>query len=182
MQILWLGVIMVSQAANAPPNDEKIFMKTSVFSLKTLTMTAILPFALTGCITINPANNAESPKIQVQSASQNTQTAATNYSRFDQRRQAVIIAYQCNENATMIAQHGSDGHILKVNAPSWQINNQDIRFTIDSSSIGSQNGTRYTNNTNPNSLYEWRVKGNNGILSVKIQNDLYRISCQAKPV
>lgn len=173
---------MVSQAVNAPPNDEKNMMKILTITPKTLLAMTALSFALTGCITINPANNAESPKIQVQSASQNTQTAATNYSRFDQRRQAVIIAYQCSENATMIAQHGSDGHILKVNAPSWQINNQDIRFTIDSSSIGSQNGTRYTNSTNPNSLYEWRVKGNNGILSVKIQNDLYRISCQAKPV
>lgn len=158
--------------------------------LKGILTTTVLTAGLTGCATTSLDKAGEQIKIQVESAKQSIgqsakqvfgQSAPT-YSRFDKQRQAIIISYTCTENANITAEHTSSGHALKVNAPSWNINNQNISFNIDPKSVGSQDGIRYTNTTNPNSLYEWRVKGNNAILSVKIQNDLYRISCQAKAV
>lgn len=130
---------------------------------KLLLSSAIVTMAITGCAT---STTVSTP------ASQTKMTMPANTAQ-----QTLVATYQCDQNAKVMAKYqpNEDRAVLTINAPTWQLNNQEI--TMHPAVSGS--GMRFINDTNPNSLYAWHAKGRDGILSVTIAGKEHMLSCEA---
>lgn len=86
--------------------------------------------------------------------------------------------YTCDTKATVMAKYdnATETAILQVNIPSWKLVNQDIIL----SQAPSASGVRYVNDSNPASVYEWFMKGDESLLSVIIGGKEHTIFCQEK--
>ena len=131
---------------------------------KLLLSSAIVTMAITGCAT---STTVSTP------TSQTKMTMPANTAH----QQTLVATYQCDQNAKVMAKYqpSEDRAVLTINAPTWQLNNQEI--TMRPAVSGS--GMRFINDTNPNSLYAWHTKGRDGILSVTIAGKEHMLSCEA---
>lgn len=165
-------------------NTLYLFYHISGIIMKTIAKLSILTalLGLGACSTVNlpelPSLSKKStqsplPAITVKSGTQS-------YSRFDAQTGNVAIDYVCNEGADITAKHQSSGQLtLLASIPSWNIPKQEIAFEPDTAKSNAKNGNRYTNKTNPKSLYVWQTKGTDGVLSVVIDRQTYQIQCKA---
>lgn len=92
----------------------------------------------------------------------------------DGKRKGNLQAYQCESDAAVMVHQlpRQDKALLKVNAPSWNLN--DTGLEMIAATTGS--GERFVNETNPTSKYEWHQKGDMGVLSVTINDKIHSLN------
>lgn len=88
--------------------------------------------------------------------------------------------YMCKQGATVSAVYNPHNETAKVTvyAPVWKLNNQTIDMTLAPSASGS----RYINDKNPKTTYEWHTKGEIGVISITTGGKTLDINCEGEPM
>lgn len=76
--------------------------------------------------------------------------------------------FTCQNDASVNVQYSKNGSVaeLNVNIPKLGLNNQPLTLK----QAISASGTRYLNNENPASIYEWHSKKDEAVLSIQQDN------------
>ncbi len=130
--------------------------------------------ALVGCATGNAPSDVMVPS-NITSA-QDGQPAYVQNTPTDQPQ-----AYMCqNTNdgrklARIIAKYypQADTALVNISALQLGLNNANVEMKR----VISGSGDRYINDTNPASIYEWHIKGGEGVLTVSIGRNEYEYHC-----
>lgn len=135
---------------------------------------------MTGCATNNTQAVDGHPHSQMHDAHKDMKGhhkhGDKHHKHKDGKHKGNLQAYQCESDATVMVHQlpRQDKALLKVNAPSWNLN--DTRLEMKADTAGS--GERFVNETNPASKYEWHQKGDMGILSVTINDKIHSLNCE----
>lgn len=83
--------------------------------------------------------------------------------------------YECDKNTQIAAKYNADTQIAKlyITAPALGLNGQEVELK----QAVSASGSRYVNDKNPASVYEWHTKGANGMLNIVAGKKQYSYTC-----
>lgn len=88
------------------------------------------------------------------------------------------VSYTCENGSTISTLQVEDSSVIKL-----VITDEVLKFVNQSISLKiaeSASGTRYVNELNPASTYEWQTKKTYGVLTVTTPTRTYTLSCEAK--